>query len=463
MLTPLFYTANTADLLDQLAYLPEAVFLDSGFPYSQQGRFDIISANPYITLTTYGLETTIHTESTVITSKADPFDLLKEYLTQAKFELPSSPVQLPFIGGAIGYFAYDLAWRLEKLPIIAEQDLRLPTMRIGIYDWAIIVDHQAQKTWLIQQENSANTAIVCANIIKQLKQPAAPIKNNEIKVLSDFQSNFTQESYAKAFARIQTYLRNGDCYQVNLAQRFKAHIKGSPWQLYKTLRQRNPAAFSAFLNYNDAHILSLSPERFLRVRDHIVETKPIKGTRPRDSNKEHDQALAKELLASDKDRAENLMIVDLLRNDLSKTCQPGSVKVPHLFALESFPAVHHLVSTVTAKLADDKHSIDLLKDCFPGGSITGAPKLRAMEIIEELEPHNRNVYCGAIGYIDFNGNMDMNIAIRTLVWYQQNIYCYAGGAITIDSTLEDEYAETFAKVEVIFKILDEFRNAKSVS
>lgn len=414
MLTALSYTPHTADLLDEIITLPHAIFLDSSFPYCAQGRFDIVSACPYILLSTAGLITTIHTENTVLTSTADPLALVKEYLSQAGFESPVPAYEIPFIGGALGYFAYDLGRRIEKLPTHAQHDLDIPDMIIGIYDWAVIVDHHLQKTWLIQQNNSAQTAIICAEIIKlfqpaKSKQTAAPVK-----LLGKFKANFDRESYANAFMRIQHYLNEGDCYQVNLAQRFSANIEGSTWTLYKILRQYNPAPFAAFLNTSSATVLSFSPERFLKVHDHCVETKPIKGTRPRDKNKTRDQTLAQELLNSEKDRAENLMIVDLLRNDLSKSCAPGTVKVPQLFALESFTAVHHLVSTITGKLAHDKHSLDLLRGCFPGGSITGTPKIRAMQIIEELEPHRRNIYCGAIGYIDFNGNMDANIAIRTL-------------------------------------------------
>ncbi|MFZ2405614.1 MAG: aminodeoxychorismate synthase component I, partial [Methylobacter sp.] len=259
-----------------------------------------------------------------------------------------------------------------------------------------------------------------------------------------------------AFDRIKHYLKEGDCYQVNLAQRFVAACEGDPWTAYQTLRKLNAAPFSCYLNLPEVQVLSSSPERFLKLTDGVVETKPIKGTRPRKPDYAEDQQQIKNLQASNKDRAENLMIVDLLRNDISKTCKSGSVKVPKLFDVESYATVHHLVSTVTGILAENQHALDLLKSCFPGGSITGAPKIRAMEIIEELEPNRRGVYCGAIGYIGFNGNMDTNIAIRTLVHSQNTIRFWAGGGIVNDSVVEEEYQESFDKAAAMLDLLRQF-------
>jgi para-aminobenzoate synthetase component 1 len=236
-----------------------------------------------------------------------------------------------------------------------------------------------------------------------------------------------RDAYASAFRRIQRYIRDGDCYQVNLAQRFQAIVAGDPWQIYRALRRVNPAPFGAYLSCADFQVLSASPERFLSVREGTVNTEPIKGTRPRSADPDRDRALADELRASPKDRAENLMIVDLLRNDLGRNCRPGSIAVPHLFDVRSFATVHHMVSTVTGTLDAGRDAIDLLAGCFPGGSVTGAPKLRAMEIIEELEPHRRGVYCGAIGYIGFDGAMDTSIAIRTLVHDRGRLSFSAGG------------------------------------
>jgi len=263
----------------------------------------------------------------------------------------------------------------------------------------------------------------------------------------------TRESYGHAFDRIHQYIIEGDCYQANLSQRFEAEFEGSSWQAYQQIRKGNPAPYSAYLSLPNCEILSASPERFLKVSGDDVETKPIKGTSPRGKDEIEDQMFAQQLMDSEKDKAENLMIVDLLRNDLGKSCKTGSISVPSLFTLESFPAVHHLVSTVTGKLSDNKHAIDLLRGCFLGGSITGVPKIRSMEIIEELETHRRGIYCGSIGYIDFNGNMDSNIAIRTLAAINNKLYCSAGGAIVADSNVDAEYQETFDKVDRMLDLL----------
>jgi para-aminobenzoate synthetase component 1 len=266
----------------------------------------------------------------------------------------------------------------------------------------------------------------------------------------------TKADYGQAFGRILNYIHEGDCYQVNLAQRFSAQASGDAWTAYKHLRSISPAPFAAYLNLPDAQVLSASPERFLEVRDRRVETKPIKGTRPRDADPMQDKANADELQASLKDRAENLMIVDLLRNDIGKNCVPGSVRAEKMFALESFTNVHHLVSTVTGKLAQGHDALHLLRGCFPGGSITGAPKLRSMEIIEELEPNRRGVYCGAIGYIGFDGNMDTNIAIRTAVFSNETIRFWAGGGIVADSEADKEYRETLDKAANMMALMRAF-------
>jgi para-aminobenzoate synthetase component 1 len=263
-------------------------------------------------------------------------------------------------------------------------------------------------------------------------------------------------AYATAFTRIKHYLKEGDSYQVNLTQRFVSPCQGDPWIAYRVLRRINAAPFSAYLNMPEVQVLSSSPERFLKVTEGRVETKPIKGTRPRKADPGEDQAQIAALAGSAKDRAENVMIVDLLRNDISRSCLEGSVRVPELFAVESYATVHHLVSTVTGELAPDQHALDLLRSCFPGGSITGAPKIRSMEIIEELEPHRRGIYCGAIGYIGFDGNMDTNIAIRTLVHNHGNIRFWVGGGIVNDSVLDEEYQECFDKAAALLQLLMEF-------
>jgi para-aminobenzoate synthetase component 1 len=287
-------------------------------------------------------------------------------------------------------------------------------------------------------------------------KPTAPYR-----VLGEVCSNMTHAEYREAIARIKRYILDGDCYQVNFAQRFSVAAEGDPWQAYKGLRQLNAAPFAAYLNNPYCQVLSSSPERFLLVRDGRVETKPIKGTAPRGEDPVEDMMLAEMLKNSPKDQAENVMIVDLLRNDLGKVCVPGSVEVPELFKLESYARVHHLVSKVRGRLERAEDALSLLRACFPGGSITGAPKLRAMEIIEELEPHRRGIYCGSIGYIGFNGDMDSNIAIRTMVHAEGVTRLWAGGGIVADSDPEAEYRETYHKAAALLDLLQRMEQMNS--
>jgi para-aminobenzoate synthetase component 1 len=269
-------------------------------------------------------------------------------------------------------------------------------------------------------------------------------------------SSFTPESYRAAVERVREYIVAGDIFQANLSQRFEAPLAESAWSLYSRLRRRNPAPFAAFLDFPEVVVVSASPERFLRVdRQGHVETRPIKGTRPRGIGPEHDAALGQALAESAKDRAENLMIVDLMRNDLSRVCAPGTVRVSELFSLEHYATVHHLVSTVVGELAPGADALDLLRAAFPGGSITGAPKLRAMEVIAELEPSRRGVYCGTIGYVSVTGEIDTSIAIRTAVVQDGRVYFSAGGGIVADSDPGQEYLETIDKARALIDVLAE--------
>jgi para-aminobenzoate synthetase component 1 len=450
LLTELPYRPDSAALFEAIADLPWAVFLDSGAHHPAQSRYDILCARPYVRLVTRGNLTEIHDEGVELT-REDPFALVRRYVGPDA-DCASS---LPFCGGAIGYFGYDLARRIEKLPARAQDAERIPDMAVGIYDWAVVVDHTERRSWLAGQGRDPATDIGWDALVRLFTAPPDERGRAAFRVVSPVTSNFTRENYAGAFGRIMRYIGDGDCYQVNLAQRFSAQAAGDPWLAYQSLRVMNPAPFAAYLSTPYATVLSASPERFLKVEKGRVESKPIKGTRPRAGHARLDAELVKALLASEKDRAENVMIVDLLRNDLSKSCRLGSVKVPRLFDVESYATVHHLVSTVTGELASGCDAIDLLRGAFPGGSITGAPKKRAMEIIEELEPHRRGVYCGAIGYIGFDGNMDLNIAIRTLVFSRGEIRFWAGGGIVADSKMEDEYQETFDKAAALLKLLQQ--------
>ncbi|MFA5626865.1 MAG: aminodeoxychorismate synthase component I [Thiohalomonadaceae bacterium] len=430
------YPDDVLTMFQPLAALPWSMWLDS----AGRDRYDIFVAAPRVTLVTCGVTTRICRGADCSYSTDDPLLLLQQILQETE------PCQYkpPFAGGAVGYFAYDLARRFVSLPEHAEDDLKLPEMAVGIYDWAVVVDHQMRSCWLSGDREALQQ---WQNLTEQ------NCETGMFTVQGEVCSNLSAQDYADRFARVQHYLQVGDCYQVNLAQRFCAPAKGDAFALYARLRRENPAPFAAWLSFPFAQVLSASPERFLRVQDSKVETKPIKGTRPRLAEPLADERQRADLQNSVKDRAENLMIVDLLRNDLGKSCVSGSVQVPRLFAQESFASVHHLVSTVTGELAQDRDSMDLLRDCFPGGSITGAPKLRSMEIIEELEPHRRGVYCGAIGYIGFDGNMDTNIAIRSMVYTQGKVCFAAGGGITVDSSMTGEYQESLDKAAALLHVL----------
>lgn len=442
------YYPDSALLFAHIAHKPWAVWLDSAYPHTEQGRYDIFAADPVTTLETKGQITRISHQGCQHLSEEDPFRLLQQYL---------GPVQsgwddLPFNGGAIGYFSYDLGRRIEKLPIIATDCEAISEMAVGIYPWAVIVDHQLAQSWLVSHDIEKAEL----NTLHLLFSNPAEKSLKPFQVLAEPSANLTKEQYAKAFERIQHYMLEGDCYQVNLTQRFLSPCQGDPWTAYCQLRQINAAPFSAYLNFPNVQILSSSPERFLKVHQQWVETKPIKGTRRRFSEHNADEAQIRDLQNSPKDRAENVMIVDLLRNDIGKSCEPGTVKVPKLFAIETYATVHHLVSTVIGKLTPQNTAIDILRSCFPGGSITGAPKIRAMEIIEELEPNRRGIYCGSIAYIGFDGNMDSNIAIRTLVHNQGQIRFWAGGGIVKDSVMDDEYQECFDKAAALLRLLKGF-------
>ena len=446
------YLADSSALFAKIVQQPWAIYLDSGHPGNDYGHYDIMVADPVMTFITRGGVTEIVDQQGVCESGDDPFLLLKRALQQ----YPRVETDLPFTGGAVGDFGYDLARSIETLPNQALDGEHIPEMMVGIYDWAIIVDHRKQQSWLVccteTEQSKARWEHVCA-----LLGSADTPETTAFTVHEAIRSNFDVDGYQQAFERIQRYIHEGDCYQVNLAQRFSTKASGDAWQAYRHLRAIGPAPFMAYMNLPGVQVLSDSPERFLQVSGRHVETRPIKGTRPRSMDAEEDARQSADLKSSLKDRAENLMIVDLLRNDIGKSCAIGSVRADRLFALESYTNVHHLVSTVTGRLDDQHEAVDLLRGAFPGGSITGAPKLRAMEIIEELEPHRRGVYCGAIGYIGFDGNMDTNIAIRTAIYSHGTIRFWAGGGIVADSEADKEYRETWDKASTMLKLIEHFR------
>ena len=437
---PLPYLANPADYFSAIRHAPGAVLLDSGRPTADRGRYDLLSAWPEAELTLQPDE-----------SGRDFLQRLRNSLKQLGNAALPDAYELPFAGGLIGYLSYDFGRQLEQLPAHALDDLHLPDARLGLYAWALITDHQAGTSQLVFHPSLEPAQR--DRLIQLFSQPA-PQLNGPFSLKQPMQPDISASQYQQALSKIHDYIQAGDCYQVNYTQRFSAQCEGDAWTAYCALRQACPTPFSGFMSLADDNaILSLSPERFVRVSHHQVETRPIKGTRPRGKNSAEDAANAAELLASAKDRAENLMIVDLLRNDLGRTCRTGSVRVPQLFTLESYPNVHHLVSSVVGELADGKDALDLIGDSFPGGSITGAPKIRAMQIIDELEPTRRSLYCGSLLYLDVRGEMDSSIAIRSLLVKDGRVSCWGGGGIVADSDWQDEYQESITKVKVLLDTL----------
>lgn len=437
---------------------PWAMFLDSCNSQHADSNVDIMVWKPLFTLETYTEKSILtNTENnSTLTLSEDPLTILKQ-VNNILFTCHND-ANIPFKGGAVGLFGYDLGRRFEKIKRQAKQDIKMADMAIGFYDKAIIFNRTTKTFSLLcqSQQREYLQKNITQSLIKNHKQAA------NFALLSPWQANMSKTEYKQKFAQIQSYLLNGDCYQINLAQRFQATYTGCEYQAYLMLRENNQAPFSAFIRLEKNTVMSLSPERFIQLKGDKVQTKPIKGTRPRHIDPQTDNRNKTHLENATKDRAENLMIVDLLRNDLSRTCVAGSVNVPKLFAIESFPAVHHLVSTIEGTLSEEYDATDLLRGSFPGGSITGAPKIRAMQIIEELEPHRRNVYCGSIGYISACGNMDTSITIRTLVSENNVLYCWAGGGLVADSTVESEYQETFDKVEKILPVLVKAPNGSLV-
>ncbi len=440
-LLPLPYRADPAVFFARVRHAPGAVLLDSARPGAERGRFDLLSAWPLRSLVAEDGE-----------SGTAYLQRLRDSLAElGEAQLPQG-VELPFAGGLIGYLSYDFGRRLERLPELARDDLGLPDATLGLYAWAVISDHQLMTSQLLF--HPALPADERQRLIELFSQPAEADPGAGFRLDAPMRGDLAPEDYRQAFERVQQYIQAGDCYQINLTQRFRAPCQGDPWSAYQALRAACPTPFSGFQVLDDGSaLLSLSPERFIRVSQGQVETRPIKGTRPRSTDPAQDRANGEELLASTKDRAENLMIVDLLRNDLGRTCEIGSVRVPELFSLESYPNVHHMVSSVTGHLAPGKDALDLIAGSFPGGSITGAPKIRAMEIIDELEPSRRALYCGSLLYLDVRGEMDSSIAIRSLLVKDGQVCCWGGGAVVADSEWQAEYQESITKVRVLLETL----------
>ena len=505
IVTELTNAPDPALCCERLTGLPYRLFLDSATPGTRLGRYSFLTADPVAVVVSKGGRTEVRGSGRLLDRRlahrslgdggslgegrqpelddrdrssgdalAQVAALLGPHRTNAIAGLP------PFQGGVAGYLAYDWGRVLERLPPNRYDDLELPDAVLGIYDWVIAWDHRASRAWLIstgipetnEAARSQRAEDRAAQVVARLHSdcgangvtfagelekarptsrpsaPSHPVEGGWWDPRLDVRSSFTHAGYLDAVKRVREYILAGDIFQTNLSQRFEAPLAESPWQLYLRMRIRNAAPFAAFFETPEVSVISASPERFLRVDDSgHVETRPIKGTMPRGFGPEHDGLLGQALSESAKDRAENLMIVDLMRNDLSRVCSPGTVRVPELFTLEHYATVHHLVSTVVGQLAPGHDALDLLRAAFPGGSITGAPKVRAMEIIAELEPSQRSVYCGSLGYYSVTGALDTSIAIRTVIAPagRGRVYFGAGGGIVADSDPEQEYRETLHK------------------
>ncbi|AGI23984.1 para-aminobenzoate synthase subunit I [Pseudomonas sp. ATCC 13867] len=438
---PLPYREDPGDRFALIHRAPGAVLLDAGRPFATRGRYDLLSAWPLAELA-----------PTADESAKGFFARVRSALQSlGEVQTPDNR-NLPFVGGMIGYLSYDFGRRIERLAAPARDDLDLPDARLGLYAWAQVTDHQERTSQLVF--HPALPPNERERLVALFEGAAQTGPLPPFRLGAPFRPDLERGQYRDALERVHRYILDGDCYQVNYTQRFRAPYSGSPWLAYRALREACPTPFAGYLELPDGAVLSLSPERFIQLHGRQVETRPIKGTRPRGATPEADQANAEALLASEKDRAENLMIVDLLRNDLGRSCRPGSVRVPELFALETYPNVHHLVSSVTGELADGKDALDLLEGSFPGGSITGAPKVRAMQIIDELEPTRRSIYCGSLLYLDVRGEMDSSIAIRTVLLKDGQASCWGGGGIVADSDWQEEYEESLTKVDVLLRTLE---------
>ena len=427
------------------------MLLDSGRPEAPAGRYDILSSDPLAVLE---VDEAGRVDGVPELRDLSPFAAQQALLERLPATGPLPVSELPFLGGLIGYWSYDLGYQLEPVGQRARRTVALPASRVGLYDWALIQDHQRGEAWLVATPERRRQALEWLN--------TAPAAENDCHLTAPFAAELDRDAYLDHFGAVQRYIRAGDCYQVNLAQRFSAPYEGDLWAAYRRLRAATPTPYAGFMAWPSAQgeqaILSLSPERFLACRDGQVETRPIKGTRPRGDTPGSDARLAAELEGSLKDRAENVMIVDLLRNDLGRSCRPGTVRVPQLCGLESYTNVHHLVSVITGTLANGRTPLELLAGAFPGGSITGAPKVRAMQIIDELEPSRRSVYCGSLGYVDTRGHMDTSIAIRTAVADAGRLHLWGGGGLVADSEGEAEYQETWDKIRHLMSALSQNRD-----
>ena len=444
---------------------PFSFFLDSAMDRENLGRYSIMGSDPFLRYSSRGSDISVFDDiNRRFSQNGDPLNIFGDYLDQ--YRLENTCGQLPCGGGAFGYFSYDLGRTIENLPVKAIDDLNLPECWFGFYDFIVIYDNLTRKAYAVSTGFPDRGSQGKDRAVRKMSEFKSCLNYKDLPVHPDgkeplsrvFSScltgNFSRAEYLRAVARALEYIVAGEIYEVNLSQRFEAILKSPSYDLYLRLREINPAPFAAYMNCGEVIIASTSPERFLRCRNGLIETRPIKGTLRRGATTEEDRANAAALLNSIKDRAENMMIVDLERNDLGKVCRPGSVRVTDFAALEIFPTVFHLTSTIAGELRKDKTRIDLLRATLPGGSVTGAPKIRSMEIIEELEPTRRSIYTGSLGYLGFEGNMDLSIVIRSFIIKGNKAHFQVGGAVVYDSEPELEYNETLDKARALIDALN---------
>lgn len=457
------YLENSCDYFERIRHLDFPILLDSN-AHASNGRFDITAAQPAALLSSVAMEGLKHTSGN---ENIDFFDL-SQVDSSHSFELINTAIDRfttkdcchehsPFVSGAIGVFSYDFGMPLNQLA--APEQTGWPSLIVGIYQWAIVQDHQQRLAWLLADPKYDYNKFdrLLTSLEADISKPVFPT----LTLTSEWQLNGDQADYEQAFNKSKEFINAGDCYQINFAQQFTASYQGDTWQAYKQLRTVSPTPFAVYFELPQSALVSLSPERFIQVNQTAVKTQPIKGTRKRANNSLEDAKLMAELSGSEKDRAENLMIVDLMRNDIGKCCELGSVKVPSLFQIETHPNVHHMVSTVEGSLPENTTlgSLHLLSSTLPGGSVTGAPKRRSMEIIDQLENFSRSIYCGSVAYINNSGDMDSNILIRSLLFSQQDekpsgqVNCWGGGGIVADSELEAEYQESLQKINNLLTAL----------
>jgi len=450
--------AEPAAVFRQVAQEPGCVFLDSALADGKLGRWSILAVHPHQILVSRDGKTTLtrQADGVILAEALAPWPLLERWLAPATEDSP-----FPFsCGGALGYFGYDLAYQLEDIGAVSRDELHIPDVWLGIFDHALVFDQQEKVVHLVNTGHGAQPgADQAARQAEQRRywehqlEIAGMAGEGEIPpplAVTDLRSNHSAASYGAIVERALEYIRAGDIFQVNLSQRFVVSSDEQPLAVYLRLRRDNPAPFAAWINQGDFQVLSASPERVLLVQGTEVETRPIKGTRPRSQDPHEDRRLARELWDSEKDRAELIMIVDLHRNDLGRVCDYGSVVVPETMVLESYATVHHLVSVIHGRLRSDAGIGELLRSVLPAGSISGAPKVRAMQIIDELEQVRRGVYTGSIGYIGLDGRCDFNVAIRSMVMQQGAGVFQTGGGLVADSLPEEEYRETLHKARALF-------------